>query len=245
MMRYKDRIRKARQNGEGKPPWPFGLKEGASEKVRAIWESLTEAQRLCMSKHNPFRKERDSLLIQLHRAGYPCTLLSDLSGLSSTSVSRITQPKKKISPGSAGKRTSLCWKEEAMRKRVVVKVDDKEIELRELTIADILEFKGHLEVIGDDTSMKTFFETLEALLPKVTSDLTLEDLRKMAPSEVEKLVDGFKEANRPFFNAISWAGLGDLLDKLRSAVMADLLTSLSGSQSADITGSGSTASATS
>jgi hypothetical protein len=129
-----------------------------------------------------------------------------------------------------------------MRQRKTVKIDDKEIVLKELTVEDILELQDR---IGDDTSNAGFFDLVKELLPKITTDLTVEDLKKMAPSDIEKLIDGFKEVNAPFLRGIAWAGLGDLLPELRKAVMKDLLKSLSSSQAQDTPGSGSTASASS
>jgi hypothetical protein len=126
-----------------------------------------------------------------------------------------------------------------MRQRKVIKIDEKEITLKELTVAEILEFQDRLS--GDDTSTEGFMGLVTDLLPRITQDVTVEDLKAMAPSEIEKLVDGFKEVNRPFLRGISWVGLGDLLEELKRAMVGDLLRSLSGSPAQDIPGSGNTA----
>ena len=129
-----------------------------------------------------------------------------------------------------------------MRQRKTVKIDEKEIVLKELTVEEILKLQDQ---IGDDTSNAGFFDLVKEVLPKITTDLAVEDLKKMAPSEIEILIDGFKEVNAPFLRGIAWAGLGDLLAELRKALMTDLLRSLSSSRPQDTPGSGSTASASS
>ncbi len=128
-----------------------------------------------------------------------------------------------------------------MRQRKTIKIDDKEITLQELTVADILEFQGRLT--GADASTEGFMTVVADLLPRITRDMNLDDLKKMAPSEIEKLIDGFREVNAPFLRGISWAGLGDLLNHLRNALVADLLTSFSDSQGPATPGSGNTDSA--
>lgn len=130
-----------------------------------------------------------------------------------------------------------------MRQRTTIKIDDKEITLKELTVAEILEFQDRLS--GDDTSTEGFLGLVKDLLPKITQDVTVDDLKGMAPSEIEKLIEGFKECNRPFLKGISWIGLGDLMGELKRALMADFLRSFSGSSSPDTSGSGSMASASS
>lgn len=114
-----------------------------------------------------------------------------------------------------------------MRQRKTIKIDDKEITLAELTVEEILEFQDGLS--SDDDSIDSFLGMIKTLLPKITKDVTVEDLKKMAPSEIETLVEGFKEVNAPFLRGAAWAGLGDLLAELRKAIMADFLKLLASS----------------
>lgn len=130
-----------------------------------------------------------------------------------------------------------------MRQRKTIKIDDREITLKELTVEEILEYQDALE--GDDTSAAGFLGLLEGLLPKITDDIDLAGLKKMAPSEIEKLIEGFREVNRPFLRGISWVGLGDLMEELKKAMVGDLLKSLSGSPNPATTASGTTDSASS
>lgn len=111
-----------------------------------------------------------------------------------------------------------------MKQRTTIKIDDKEITLKELTVKDILAFQDRLS--SDDSSGDGILDLLGNLLPKITQDVTVEDLKDMSPSEIEKLVDGFREVNSALFRGISWTGFGESMADFRQAVMRDLVAGL-------------------
>lgn len=91
-----------------------------------------------------------------------------------------------------------------MRKRKVIKIDDREIILHELRVCDIQELAGMGERLEEGAG------PLAELVPpalKLCCDLPAEDLRQMAPSELKALWEAFREVNADFFALVSRSGL--------------------------------------
>ena len=106
-----------------------------------------------------------------------------------------------------------------MRKRKVIKIDDREITVKELTAEQILGMiEGEQDSIGDLKS-----KALE-LYPDII-DIPLKDLKKMAPSEIKEIYDGFREVNAVFFDVARFVSKSSLtkefLKKIQSALLAD------------------------
>lgn len=76
-------------------PWDFGAKNPLSEKAAAAWESLTVAERLAISRHNPYRTCRKDILFRLHEQGLSYRILSEISGLCLQSVCGACLTKRK------------------------------------------------------------------------------------------------------------------------------------------------------
>lgn len=115
-----------------------------------------------------------------------------------------------------------------MRKREIVKIDDKEITVKELTVREVLDiFNG----LSDSTNIK---ETLLGDLPKMT-DATAEELLEMAPSDLETLVEAAKRVNASFFKIAQQAGLGKMLERILETFRLDCLTSFASKSSEAIT----------
>lgn len=86
-----------------------------------------------------------------------------------------------------------------------IKIDDREITVNELKVKDI---RALLE-IGEDIDVGTpgaFFEKVGEYLPRVTN-LTLDDMDEMAPSELRRVWDVFAEVNENFLAAVRESGL--------------------------------------
>lgn len=112
-----------------------------------------------------------------------------------------------------------------MRKSKTIKIDEKEIDIKELRVKDILEIFDMFgqEGIGDlENQIQTF-------LPMFTKDISLEDLKSMAPSEINQIVDAAKEVNRNFLSIASRLGLGKLIKDFQEAIVADFSGLLAGS----------------
>jgi len=120
-----------------------------------------------------------------------------------------------------------------MRKSKTVKIDEKEITVKELRVKDIrtvLEIAEHAE---EDDLLKQ----AEALLPLVT-DIKLDDIEEMAPSEIKILWEAFREVNADFLSVIGRLGIEETFVKLIQAHLTDALADLS---SGDIPEPGTTA----
>jgi hypothetical protein len=104
-----------------------------------------------------------------------------------------------------------------MRKREVVKIDGKEITVKELTVREVLDvFNGLSE--SDDIK-----ETLLGDLPKLT-DATADELIEMAPSDLETLVDAARRVNASFFKIAQRAGLGEIIETIMKTFKDDFLS---------------------
>lgn len=112
-----------------------------------------------------------------------------------------------------------------MRKRRVVKIDDREITVKELTVLEILDIfdeaggsaggeQGPADQIGD-------LKDLVAKHMSKATDAKLEDFQTMAPSEIKEIVDAFREVNAVFFDTAQRLGLGDLMTQFKSALLKD------------------------
>jgi len=97
-----------------------------------------------------------------------------------------------------------------MRKTEKFKLDDKEIEVKELTGLDMMALfdlfkKEKTSVFDRDTIMKN----IDKILPLAT-DISKDELLKLAPSEMEVIWEQFKGVNSVFFSKTDW-----ILDKLQ------------------------------
>jgi hypothetical protein len=72
------------------PIWPYGADhESVSEEAARAWCVLTKAEMLAISRHNPFRNERNKAIYRLHKTGLTYRLLSELSGFSRRQIDII------------------------------------------------------------------------------------------------------------------------------------------------------------
>jgi hypothetical protein len=75
--------------GKGKPqPWPYGISQDPSENAKRAWQVLGGAEKLMISCHSPFKRGRAKKLRELHEQGLNVDLLSELSGISRSVISR-------------------------------------------------------------------------------------------------------------------------------------------------------------
>lgn len=91
-----------------------------------------------------------------------------------------------------------------MRKTKTIKIDDREITIKELRVKDIRQLMD--QAGGGDFGLSRIGD----LLPMVT-DLEPEALDDMAPSEIKTLWDAFREVNAVFFDLAARAGVGKVL----------------------------------
>lgn len=107
-----------------------------------------------------------------------------------------------------------------MRKIKIIKIDDREITVKELRVKDIREILTIGETLGDD-----ILKDIGRLLP-FAADIKPENLEEMAPSEIMLLWEGFKEVNADFLAVIERLGIvktfGSSIQKYLADAFADL-----------------------
>ena len=99
-----------------------------------------------------------------------------------------------------------------MRQTKTIKIDEREITVKELRVKDIR------QLIEKAEDLDKGFEQIEGMLPLAT-DLSLSKLEDMAPSELKTLWDAFKEVNAVFFDLVAKTGI---VKELKSSILKDL-----------------------
>jgi hypothetical protein len=97
---------------------------------------------------------------------------------------------------------------------------DRKFTVKELTVKEIISLmSGDL---GDlSLNLEEFKEAFgENFLPLCT-DITLDDLIDMAPSEIKICWEKFREVNATFFEVARTSGMDGLLQQIRDAIIAD------------------------
>lgn len=109
-----------------------------------------------------------------------------------------------------------------MRKHKTVKIDNREIAIKELRVRDILDIfnAAGKSTEGAQDDLALFMGIFREHLPKVT-DVAPEDLLELAPSEIKVLLAAFEEVNEDFFGLARRLGIDQILVRLREAILAD------------------------
>lgn len=111
-----------------------------------------------------------------------------------------------------------------MRKNKVIKIDDREITVKELTVRQIWGFFNQPES-GDgaadhDEDVAGPVGDMGKLLALACPDLPLDAALDMAPSELDSIWRAFQEVNSVFLDLASKMGLTEMIQSaLRNAVM--------------------------
>ena len=101
-----------------------------------------------------------------------------------------------------------------MRLSKAVTIDDDKITVHEIIVEDFLQVA--------DAADKELSEQVLELLPKCT-DLTVEKMKKMAPSELKRVWDAFREVNAVFFSVIETLGLYQaVIPQVKSVILAEM-----------------------
>lgn len=132
------------------------------------------------------------------------------------------------------------------RKREVVKIDDKEYTIKELTVGEIIDitqgsvfFSGPLKgdgVGGKDKSkekkgkkeekksedlageISSIMTDLERVM-KTCCDFGPKDMIKLTPSQIRELYDGFKKVNADFLSSLKALGVAEALVNIRDVAL--------------------------
>ena len=116
-----------------------------------------------------------------------------------------------------------------MRKSKTIKIDDKEITVKELDWKDII---GIFNAIGPGGIVELAGH-IRTFLPKLTQELSLEDLEKMAPSETMQIIDAVKEVNSNFLLIARFFSLDKIIKDLKEAILKDFSDLLADSLNTD------------
>ena len=108
-----------------------------------------------------------------------------------------------------------------MRKTKPIKIDEREITIRELRVKDIRKILEAAE--NQDVDIP---KQIEKLLPLVT-DLKLKEIEDMAPSELKILWDAFREVNSDFLALTGRLGIGEALKDFVRKNLIDAFADLS------------------
>jgi len=115
-----------------------------------------------------------------------------------------------------------------MRKHKSIKIDDKEITVKELRVKDIV------EVFSSGDNAADLMSKLTILLPRFTDGITPEDLQEMAPSEIKSIYDAFREVNDVFFELALEMGLAGAVEEIKQSIKREFSGALAGSLSRGI-----------
>lgn len=110
-----------------------------------------------------------------------------------------------------------------MRLTKTIKIDGEEITVKELRVKDLRKI---MDSMDDFSGLDQALE----LLPMATS-LTPEQIEEMAPSELGRVWDAFKEVNAFFLEILEKSGL---VKMLKTSVQQNLTESFAGLSNADM-----------
>ena len=94
---------------------------------------------------------------------------------------------------------------------------EKPFTVYELTVKQIIDL---MQQDTTDVSLLGLKGQFEQFLP-LASNLTLEELYRMAPSEIKVIWENFKEINAVFFELSQQVGMTNLLDEFKKAIIED------------------------
>jgi hypothetical protein len=111
-----------------------------------------------------------------------------------------------------------------MRKTKTFEIEgiDKTILVNELTVRQIIDLMSSED--GEElgaTDLGALRKHFEAKLLPIATNLTMEELLKMAPSEIQTVYENFKEVNQSFFDLARAAGLESVFNSLKQAITKD------------------------
>lgn len=105
-----------------------------------------------------------------------------------------------------------------MRKEKTVTIDGEKISVFELRVKDIMALVEIFQGSGSDAdNVKEITQTVQEILPRATT-LTLDEAREMAPSDLKKIYDVFREVNEVFFQIAHSVKLDEVLIRVGEAV---------------------------
>jgi predicted RNase H-like nuclease (RuvC/YqgF family) len=106
-----------------------------------------------------------------------------------------------------------------LKKTFDIEGHKKKFEVNELTVKEIIDLSKDKAI--DKLSVDALKELFQTRLLPLCSNIELDDLIEMAPSELKIIWDNFEEVNKTFFELARNAGIGQTLGELKKAIIAD------------------------
>lgn len=109
----------------------------------------------------------------------------------------------------------------------VIKMDDESeinVTVYELRVGDILKLfdqTSSMQENNESVGVKDLMSLADANFLPLCSNLKIEDLKQMAPSDIKVCLDKFKKVNSAFFEMAHMVGLSTFLKNLQAAALAD------------------------
>ena len=98
----------------------------------------------------------------------------------------------------------------------------KKFEVRELTVKEIIDLSKDEAI--DKLSVDSLKELFSTRLLPLCSNIEMDELLQMAPSEIAEIWKNFEEVNKVFFEVARKAGVGQTLGEIKKAITADFLS---------------------
>lgn len=112
-----------------------------------------------------------------------------------------------------------------IRRTLTVKANDEEFLIKELTVQEIIGFLDQKlpeeGVPGHANDVAGLMAQIDDVLEITIPGLKANSLEAWAPSEIEKLYDGFREVNQTFFTIAQRLGLSNLMGEIEQAIAKD------------------------
>jgi len=99
-----------------------------------------------------------------------------------------------------------------MRKSEKIKINEKEVEIKELRVKDVYKFGSRLAEQKDTLGVKEVKSIIEEVLPEV-SDLSADELLELSFSDVDVLEEAFWKVNKSFLKRLDQLGIKENLKK--------------------------------
>ncbi|MCK5021387.1 MAG: hypothetical protein KAS32_30525 [Candidatus Peribacteraceae bacterium] len=135
-----------------------------------------------------------------------------------------------------------------MKRRQIVKIDEKEIALKELSVIELLYICNRVgwvsEVPGVDFEERFEKQKSMSLLDLIlsfASDISREEIVLFAPSEIQVLYDAFIKMNEVTFSTAKYFGVDKVLDDMKKELVNVFMgsySSLAGAADSGLAGAG-------
>jgi len=104
-----------------------------------------------------------------------------------------------------------------MRKSETIKIDNKEVEIKELRVKDVYKFGSRLAGQKDNLGVKEVRDIVEEVLPEV-SNLSADELLELSFSDLDALEEAFWKVNKSFLKRLDQLGIKSNLKKAFSNI---------------------------